>query len=234
MAEPKAEYSVDNARKFAWSSVTGALHPERVAGLDQYVLGPRVLDAGCGGGAYVQHLLKRGFDAVGVDLHEIFLGLAGARLPAGRLVAGDVRALPFADHSFDSCVCLDVLEHTDDRAALLELARITRRRLIVAVPRESSELAPFGLAFGTYSDLTHLRYYTNDSLHALLASIPHRRIEVRDEIMLDFKQLALSMLSVAPGIPLVSWLQLKLMRLLLRRARQRALYAGILGVVDLA
>ena len=234
MASPKAEYSLDNARKFGWSSVTGELVPERLAALVVLVLGPRVLDAGCGGGAYVQYLLGRGFDARGVDLLEMFVEVAGARLPVGRVVQGDLQALPFADHSFDTSICLDVLEHIDDRAALAELARVTRRRLIVAVPRANDELARFGLAFGTYSDLTHLRYYTNDSLHALLSSVPHRRIEVRADIVLDFKQLALNMLSVRQTVPLVSWVQLKLMRLLLRRAQQRSLYAGVVGVVDLA
>ena len=157
MPTPKAVYSLENAHRFAWSSITGSLHPERVAALQRFVEQGSVLDAGCGGGAYVQYLLDCGLDAKGVELNDVFLAEARKRLPAERLVQADLLQLPFADKSFDTTICFDVLEHIDDRGAIRELARVTRRRLIVALPRESAQLAEFGLAFGTYSDLTHLR-----------------------------------------------------------------------------
>jgi SAM-dependent methyltransferase len=52
-------------------------------------------------------------------------------------VIGDVRDLPFNDHEFDVVATVDLLEHVPahDRArALEELARVARRRLVVACP----------------------------------------------------------------------------------------------------
>lgn len=67
------------------------------------------------------------------------LDLARPVIPDRRIscVAGDVRKLPFEDNSFDLVVCAEVLEHippTDLRDACRELARITRRRLLIGVP----------------------------------------------------------------------------------------------------
>jgi SAM-dependent methyltransferase len=67
------------------------------------------------------------------------LDLARPVIPDRRIscVAGDVRKLPFEDNSFDLVVCAEVLEHippTDLRDACRELARITRRRLVIGVP----------------------------------------------------------------------------------------------------
>ena len=48
-----------------------------------------------------------------------------------------VHKLDFADGAFDLVLCLEVLEHLDQPAvALSELARVTRRDLVVSVPHE--------------------------------------------------------------------------------------------------
>ena len=53
-------YSLENARAFGWNSVSGDLLPERVELLNKYVVGRTVLDAGCGGGGFVDHLAVYG------------------------------------------------------------------------------------------------------------------------------------------------------------------------------
>ena len=55
----------------------------------------------------------------------------------GLFVQADLaHRLPFADGLFDTTVCLDVLEHVaDDGQTIRELARVTRRRLVLAVPQ---------------------------------------------------------------------------------------------------
>lgn len=55
----------------------------------------------------------------------------------GADVSGDVRALPFADASFDAVCAFEVLEHLpfeDFEKALDELARVARRYVIVSLP----------------------------------------------------------------------------------------------------
>src|SRR5882672_9181866 len=72
-------YSVENAVRFNWHSVSGNLHQERVGLLKANILGTKILDAGCGGGAYVNFLAQSGFDVTGVDKHPQFLSIAAAK-----------------------------------------------------------------------------------------------------------------------------------------------------------
>jgi ubiquinone/menaquinone biosynthesis C-methylase UbiE len=61
----------------------------------------RVLDLGCGLATDIAYLLERGFTVVGIDQSEAALRQARAMYPKLKLVAGDVRALPFEPASFD-------------------------------------------------------------------------------------------------------------------------------------
>jgi SAM-dependent methyltransferase len=105
-----------------------------IAGL---VLPPhaRILDAGCGSGRNMVELARYG-SVTGVELSQTSVALARQR-EVGEVIAGSVLEMPFADHSFDLAVCLDVLEHLqDDLAALAELRRAVAPggALLVTVP----------------------------------------------------------------------------------------------------
>ena len=183
-------YSLENAESFGWSSVSGVLHPERLGHLERHVLGPRVLDAGCGGGGYVDWLARRGLETTGLDRFPEFLEHARQRGFQGTFVEGDITALPFADKSFTTTVCMDVLEHVDDVAAVAELARVTQKRLILALPRADQELEPFGVTFFHYRDTTHLRCYTEQSVRALLEPLLPRSLHIEPELFLPTAGLA--------------------------------------------
>jgi SAM-dependent methyltransferase len=84
------------------------------------------LDVACGTGLAMRHMARRGFVTTGIDLSPPMLQMARSR--ARRLVAADVRALPFAN-SFSVVTCLyDALNHMLDRADLVtafrEIARV--------------------------------------------------------------------------------------------------------------
>jgi len=189
-----AGYSLGNAQDFGWGSISGNLHPERLAHLEKYLIGPKVLDAGCGGGGFVHFLSGHGFEATGVDLFTEFLSVARAQGWRGRFVQADVTRLPFADKTFDTTFCFDVLEHVDDVAAIQELARVTRHRLILAVPKENDVMAQFALTFLHYRDQTHLRYYTEASLAKLCALVKAARVDVFPELSLPSREIALYLL----------------------------------------
>ena len=95
------------------------------------VAGRRILDAGCGGGHYIAHLLDAGAQVVGVDGSTELLGRARARLgDEVQLVHCDLNdPLPmFDDESFDGVVLALVYHHIDNRLQLLsELRRILKR-----------------------------------------------------------------------------------------------------------
>ncbi|KAF3885779.1 class I SAM-dependent methyltransferase [Tolypothrix bouteillei] len=157
-------YTIENAEKFNWSSVSGQLNPERVSHLDKYLIGKKILDAGCGGGAYVEFLSQKNLEVTGVDKYEHFLQVARQKGKLGTYIQADITNLPFPDKVFDCTYCYDVLEHIDDQAAIKELIRVTSKRLIVAVPQEDEIMKKFNLTFLHYQDKTHLRNYTENSL----------------------------------------------------------------------
>jgi ubiquinone/menaquinone biosynthesis C-methylase UbiE len=94
------------------------------------------MDVGCGTGA----LLRRVRDArkdlgalIGVD----FVIDPDLKDEGIQYFAAKVETLPFPDKAFDTVICTHVIEHiVDYRAAIAELRRVARRRLILVVPRE--------------------------------------------------------------------------------------------------
>jgi SAM-dependent methyltransferase len=233
-AAPAAEYSVANANRFGWASVTGALDRGRLQLLDRCVVGARVLDAGCGGGGYADHLAGAGKDVVGVDKHDMFLGVARDRAFRGKFVQADLTdRLPFADAEFDTTYCFDVLEHVDDAAALRELARVTRRRLIVAVPHEDRRPDRYLLTYCPYLDQTHLRYYTADSLRALAATVDPERVEIIPESRVPLETLVQNEFRIASRVPVLGALYRRLFRFLAARAVGPDWHVGLVAVIDL-
>lgn len=94
--------------------------------------GANALDVGARDG-YVSVRLAQSFDSVtALDLEQ-------PRFHSARVttVAGDATALQFPDASFECVLCAEVLEHVPAeklRSACQELARVTRKRLIIGVP----------------------------------------------------------------------------------------------------
>ena len=135
-------------------------------------LGPppcRVLDVGCGLGSYGRSLLTDGYAWLGAEVDAADCAeLARLGLPHRHV---DGRTLPFADASFDAAVCLEVLEHLDDPAAVLrEIHRVAPRKLLVSVP--NCELLGYlwdHLATPWHMlEADHKNFYTRHSLGALL------------------------------------------------------------------
>ncbi len=60
-------YSLENAQRFGWSSVTSDLPKDRLAYLESHVIGQKILDAGCAGGAYVDFLSCQNLNVTGLE-----------------------------------------------------------------------------------------------------------------------------------------------------------------------
>lgn len=96
----------------------------------------RVLDCGCAFGFLTARLARR-YDVAGIDLDAGYVERARKRVPGGDIRRGGAADLPWPDAGFDAAVCLDVLEHVPDPAAVVaELARVVRPggTLVVSVP----------------------------------------------------------------------------------------------------
>jgi ubiquinone/menaquinone biosynthesis C-methylase UbiE len=98
----------------------------------------RVLEVGVGEGEISTRLrsLYPGAHVVGVDLHDDALA-AQWRARGFDGVYADIARLPFPPQAFDLVMAIEVLEHVSEpAAALAELVRVSRGRLVLSVPRE--------------------------------------------------------------------------------------------------
>src|ERR1700710_2580523 len=99
--------------------------------------GLRLVDVGCGNGAFSEILDERCAPAEiqGVDPSEAQLAFARARHSAGsaQFQKGDAMALPFADNSFDAAtMALVIFFVPEPPAAIAEMARVVRPGGLVA------------------------------------------------------------------------------------------------------
>jgi 2-polyprenyl-3-methyl-5-hydroxy-6-metoxy-1,4-benzoquinol methylase len=177
-----------------WQQLPSGLQPSDFAPRRDFLLarvrsGERVLDVGCGEGAFTVELARAGVSVVGVDIAEEPLRRARARHSELdlRVIDGE-GSWQLEDASFDTVWAGEVIEHVADTAAWLsELRRVLRSggRLLLSTPAHG-RLAMIGLglsprAFARHFDPLgdHLRFYSADTLTALLAQFGFESIEVR-------------------------------------------------------
>lgn len=122
-----------------------------IARIDTRVIGPKVLEAGCGRG-FLADRLRANHEITATDI--VIAEALRSKLFGVNLQEADVESLPFADCSFDTVVCTHTLEHVRNFGlAIAELRRVTRKRLIIVVPRQR----PYRYTF----DL-HLHFFPHD------------------------------------------------------------------------
>src|SRR6266540_278519 len=68
--------------------------------------GQRVLDVGCGVGAFLRLVAERGGEPFGIDASEALIELARKRLPDADLRVGEMEDLPYHDDTFDMVAAL--------------------------------------------------------------------------------------------------------------------------------
>lgn len=102
------------------------LNPERLAFVTERLAlaGKRVLDLGCGGGILSEALAKAGADVVGIDLSPEQIQVAQLHsLESGLKIdyrhLGSQALAEREPGSFDLIVCMELLEHVPDPAAIL-------------------------------------------------------------------------------------------------------------------
>jgi ubiquinone/menaquinone biosynthesis C-methylase UbiE len=147
----------------------------------------RVVDVGCGTGAFAGAIAPLVGEVVGVDAEERFLDAARASAPAGcTFVLGDAEALPFAYGSFDLAGCMRVLHHVRrPELVVAELARVVRPggsillvdQLGSVDPLKSMELDRFERA----RDASHTRLLPDADVRQLLDA--NDLLVVRNEVV---------------------------------------------------
>jgi ubiquinone/menaquinone biosynthesis C-methylase UbiE len=124
------------------------------------VVGKNLLEVGCGNG-FLSNLLSEASETTAVDI-IINQGTREA-YPHINFQEANMERLPFADESFDTVVSTHTLEHVKNLpAAMHELRRVTRTRLILVTPKQR----PYKYTF----DL-HLNFFPYP--HSLVQAVGH-------------------------------------------------------------
>lgn len=142
-----------------------------------------ILDAGCGVG-YGAGILKEAGAArvVGVDSSAAVVEAARAQVPDGvSFEVADVASLAHPDDAFDLVVCFEVIEHVDDRDAVLdELVRVlapgglllisspNRERYMPGNPHHRHEYTPSELYAALTPRFAHVNMVRQ---HVMVASV---------------------------------------------------------------
>jgi SAM-dependent methyltransferase len=206
------------------AAAAGGQAPEQASGLDQVVLGnpsyvwrfgqerrlemlrrylplegARILDIGCGLGAYVRRFSDFTNEAYGIDIDAPRV-VEGAKNGVARLGVALSESLPYADSSFDGVLLNEVIEHVgNDRDTLREALRVTKPggRIIIFAPNRFYPFETHGIYLGKryiFGNIPlvnylpnalrnrlvpHARAYTKGGLEKITAGLPGRWVDWR-------------------------------------------------------
>lgn len=141
------EYS-DYYKMYAQTSISTKrptdLGDRSVETIIENVVGNKVIDVGCGRGYLSQKIAsERKVEVVATDF-QILDELKKFSNP--KYIEANIEQLPFEDNFFDTVVCTHTLEHIINiQQAVSELRRVTKKRLIIVVPKQREYKYTFDL-----------------------------------------------------------------------------------------
>ncbi len=185
---------MDDWRDAVWMAVPAGAVPERFAERRAFLLGrvasgDRVLDVGCGDGAFAAELVQLGAVVTAIDVSAEAVRRARERAPGATVEqVTEGAGLPLAEDAFDVVWAGETLEHVADVVGLLaELRRVLRwgGTLLVTTPNlprlgvalEALRGAPLERRLDPRAD--HLRFFTARTLRAMLQDAGFAEVEVR-------------------------------------------------------
>jgi len=148
--------------------------------------GESLLDIGCGTGWFTRRAAADDLLATGLDPNSAWLDYARAHSsPALSWVEGDARDLPFADASFDHVLSIAALCFVgDERQAVAEAVRVTRRRFAIGWLNRSSLLYWQKGRHGGSGAYRGARWHTARDVRALFSGLPVKNLTLRSAINL--------------------------------------------------
>lgn len=121
----------DNWFKTSWGIFVKEYESRLLLKLLNPLPGEKILDLGCGTGVFTIDVMASGPTITGVDISQPMLRKAVMKTSkyAFTGICADMRALPFADSSFDKVLSMTALEFIEDaKQAIAEIDRVTRKK----------------------------------------------------------------------------------------------------------
>ena len=110
------------------------LNNECIEEIEKNIISGKILDIGCGRG-HLANMLSKKYKVTACDIiisKEII-----QKKSLANFVQANIKDLPFDDNEFDTVICTHTLEHVIDIfAAIKEIRRVTKSRLILVVPKQ--------------------------------------------------------------------------------------------------
>jgi ubiquinone/menaquinone biosynthesis C-methylase UbiE len=131
----------------------------------------QILDAGCGAGRFAVSIAGRSGHVTGVDISEGMVRRANQiaghfGISNATFSVADIRALPFADDTFDIVICANVLCFMKDaETAVAELIRVLHPEGQLVLLNPSESLNPWSMQ--KYCEQHALQDFERDSLLSL-------------------------------------------------------------------
>ena len=158
----------------------------RLAMIRKYVPleGARILDIGCGLGAYVRRFSDFTPHTYGMDI-DLARVTKGAAEGVSGLTVGLSETLPFADDSFDGILLNEVIEHVvSDRDTLRESLRVTKPggRIVIFAPNRLYPFETHGVYLGkkyVFGNIPLVNYLPDPLRNRL---VPHARAYTRADL----------------------------------------------------
>ncbi len=154
-----------------WYLQTSRPLSERVLRFAMLNSGKKILDVGCAVGEYSFRLNQAGYECVGVDINRHYARRAAQR--GVEVCVMDAANLGFNDKSFDAVLLIEVLEHVDDPATILDEAkRVSRDTVVITVPNCTNfqRLKDVGLTYEHMLERDHRNFFTKEDLEEMLAA----------------------------------------------------------------
>ena len=187
-----AEQRSDAAAYEAWyHTARGAWIGDIEFGLLRRLLraerGGSLLDVGCGTGYFTRRFAaEAGLRATGLDPDRAWLEFARAHGAGSETYClGRAEGLPFADRSFDCAISVTALCFVaDQRAAVREILRVTRKRFAVGLLNRNSLLYLQKGRHGGIGAYRGAHWHTGEEIRVLFRGLPAANLALRSAVVL--------------------------------------------------